>query len=192
MESWGYGGIFFLMALENIFPPLPSEIIIPVAGYAAASNGLNLLLVILVASIGALVGIWPWFLLGKIFGLERVKYFASRYGRIITFSPEEIDKAEKWFGVYGHKAVLFGRLIPTVRTLISIPAGIAKMKLSVFLVYSFIGSLLWTSALAVAGFLLESRHEVIASYLNPVSNAILLVIILSYLYRVITFKQEKN
>jgi membrane protein DedA with SNARE-associated domain len=188
VETGGYAGIFFLMILENIFPPIPSEVIIPVAGYAAASGELNFLLVILVASIGALVGILPWYIIGRAFGAERVKFLSGRFGRFMTFSPQDVDDAKKWFEKHGQKAVLFGRLVPTVRTLISIPAGIANMRLSTFLIFSFLGSTIWTSILAFLGYILESEHKYISIYLNPVSNAVVIGIVIYYLYRVVTYK----
>ena len=189
VETSGYAGIFFLMILENIFPPIPSEVIIPVAGYAAASGELNLILVILVASVGALFGILPWYILGRAFGTERIKYLSERFGRFMTFTPKDVDDATNWFETHGQKAVLFGRLIPTVRTLISIPAGIANMPVVSFLAFSFVGSTVWTSALALLGYFLESEHERISTYLNPVSNAIVIALVLYYLYRMLAYKK---
>lgn len=192
IESYGYAGIFFMMVLENIFPPIPSEVVIPVAGYAAASDGLNLLLVIIVASLGAAAGTLPWYFLGRLFGLERVKKLSASYGRWLTMSPVDVENAENWFVIHGRKAVLYGRLVPTVRSLISIPAGIAKMPLSQFFTYSFIGSLLWTSWLAFLGYFLESQYHLVAAFLNPISNAIVILIVLLYVYRVVMFKKIKN
>ena len=188
IEQGGYVGVFFLMVLENIFPPIPSEIIIPLAGYSAAEGELNIVLVILVASLGAVVGALPWYILGRAFGLERLKKLSVSYGRLLTMSPEDIDSADAWFLRHGQKAVMFGRLIPTVRTLISVPAGLARMPIYTFLVYSFIGSLAWTALLATFGYLLQSQHDKVAEYLNPVSNLIVLIIVATYLYRVVTFK----
>lgn len=190
IDIGGYWGLFGLMVLENIFPPIPSEVIIPLAGYSAASDGMSLPLVILVASLGTVVGTLPWYMAGRLVGTSRLKRWSLRYGRLLTVSPHHIDVAETWFQSHGSKAVLFGRLIPTVRTLISVPAGIARMPLRSFLAYSFAGSFLWTTLLASLGFVLESQHEKVADYLNPVSNFIVLLIVGTYLYRVITFKSK--
>ena len=190
IETGGYLGLFGLMVLENIFPPIPSEVVIPLAGYAAAGGEMSLPLVILVASLGTVVGAMPWYLAGRLFGSARLKRLSRRYGRLLTLSPKDIDAAEAWFGDNGKKAVLFGRLIPTVRTLISVPAGIARMPLGMFLIYSFIGSFIWTALLASLGFMLESQHERVADYLNPVSDFIVILIIGAYLYRVVTFRAK--
>jgi membrane protein DedA with SNARE-associated domain len=135
IETGGYAGIFALMVLENIFPPIPSELVIPLSGYAAAEGDMNIAIVILVASLGAVVGALPWYYLGKAFGIERLKRMSVRYGRWLTLTPADIDAAQAWFDRHGHKTVLLGRLVPTVRTLISLPAGMARMPLLPFLLY---------------------------------------------------------
>lgn len=190
IETGGYAGIFLLMVLENIFPPIPSEVIIPLAGYSAASGEMNIGIVILVASLGAIVGALPWYFLGRFFGADRLKRLSLRFGRLLTLSPSDIDTASNWFNKHGHKAVLFGRLIPAVRTLISVPAGLARMPMGGFLFYSFIGSAIWTTMLALFGYFLQSQHEIVANYLNPVSDLVIITIIGVYLYRVITFKKH--
>lgn len=191
VEASGYTGLFFLMVAENIFPPIPSEVIIPLSGYAAAEGQMHIGLVILVASLGSLAGALPWYFLGRIFGLARLKHLSLRYGRLLTLSPDHIDRAEGWFNRHGPKAVLFGRMIPAVRTLISVPAGLARMHFLTFLAYSFIGSALWTSLLASLGFLLQSQYDKVAVYLNPASDIIFVLIIGVYIYRVATFKSQR-
>jgi len=190
IEASGYGGIFFLMVLENIFPPIPSEIVIPVSGYAAGRGDMNIFLVILVASLSSLAGSLPWYFLGKGFGIERLKKLSNRFGRLLTLTPGDIDGANRWFQKHGAKAVLIGRLIPAVRTLISVPAGFAKMPLLEFLMFSFIGILMWTSLLAGLGYILGTQYDKVYAYVDPVSNVIIAVIILTYIYRVITFKKD--
>lgn len=190
IETGGYAGIFLLMVLENIFPPIPSEVIIPLAGYSAASGEMNIGIVILVASLGAIVGALPWYFLGRFFGADRLKRLSVRFGRLLTLSPSDIDTSSNWFNKHGHKAVLFGRLIPAVRTLISVPAGLARMPMGSFLLFSFIGSAVWTTILALFGYFLQSQHEIVANYLNPVSDLVIILIIGVYLYRVITFKKH--
>ncbi len=191
MIEWGgYLGLFALMVLENIFPPIPSEVILPLAGYSVATDGMSLPLVILVATLGTVVGTLPWYYAGRIFGTRRLKWLSERYGRLLTLSPDDIEAAESWFHSHGKKAVFFGRLIPTVRTLISVPAGIARMPLSSFLVYSFAGSFLWTTLLTYFGFMLGSQHERVADYLNPISDVVIVIIVAIYFYRVVTFKAK--
>lgn len=190
IETGGYLGIFFLMVLENIFPPIPSEVILPLAGFSAALGNLHIVGVIFVATCGAVVGCLPWYVLGRLFGSGRLKRLSARYGRLVTLSPEDINVAQAGFRRHGEIAVLFGRLIPTVRTLISIPAGIARMPLGSFLLYSFVGSAIWTTALVLVGYVLESQYEKVSGYLNLVSDGIVLLIVAIYLYRVVTFRAK--
>jgi len=182
IESSGYLGIFFLMVVENIFPPIPSELIIPLAGFSAAKGQLDIFLVIIVAVLGTVVGALPWYYLGRVFSADRLKNLSKKYGRLLTLSPTDIDESEKWFKAHGKSAVLFGRLIPTVRTLISVPAGIAAMPLPTFLLYTAIGSTLWTTALSLLGFVLQSQYDKIGLYLNPISDFIVFLIIAVYVY----------
>lgn len=190
IEGSGYAGIFFLMVLENIFPPIPSELIIPLVGFAAAQGELNIVLAITAATLGAVVGAIPWYVLGRAFGLERVKRLSEKHGRIMTMSPSDVDLAQKWFDTHDGVAVFFGRLIPTVRTLISVPAGVARMKLPSFFFYTALGSAAWTTILALLGYILQSQYTLVEEYLNPVSNAVVILIIGWYLYRVVTYKKQ--
>lgn len=192
IEAGGYGGIFFLMFLENLFPPIPSELIVPLAGFLAREGQFDIFLVILVSGAGTVLGLFPWYLLGRFFSVERIKKLAKRFGRIMTLSGKDIDYADKWFNKYGFKAVFLGRVVPTIRTLISVPAGVIKMPLLPFLLYSFFGSLIWISALAFFGFLLSDHYEVVEDYLNPVSNLVVLSIVGIYLYRFVTFKGDEE
>ncbi len=190
IESGGYLGIFFLMVLENLFPPIPSELVIPLAGFAAASGSLNIIAVVVVATLGAVVGALPWYYLARLFGIDRVKRLSARYGRALTLTGQDIDDAQAWFARYGTLAVLVGRLVPTVRTLISVPAGIARMPLPSFLLFTGVGSLVWTLALASLGYVLRSEYALVEDYLNPVSNGIVACIVLYYIYRVLTFRSR--
>ena len=192
IEGSGYAGIFFLMVLENIFPPIPSELIIPLVGFAAAEGDLNIVLAILAATLGAVVGAIPWYVLGRAFGLERVKKLSEKHGRLTTMSPSDVDLAQKWFDKHDGAAVFVGRLIPTVRTLISVPAGVARMKLPPFFIYTALGSAVWTTLLALLGYVLQSQYTLVEEYLNPVSNAVVIIIVGWYLYRVVTFKAVKT
>lgn len=152
----GYVGIFLVMLAESIFPPIPSELIIPFAGFAAANGDLNLAGVLVTATLGAVVGMLPWYYAGRIFGLERVRALADRFGRVMAMNSDEIDVAVKWFKRYGPIIVLFGRLVPLIRTLISIPAGLSRMPLPLFLVASTLGALIWNTFLTLAGYFLHS------------------------------------
>jgi membrane protein DedA with SNARE-associated domain len=185
VSAFGYLGVFMLMLLENIFPPIPSELIMPLAGFVAARGELNFAGVIVAGTAGSVVGALPWYYAGATLGQARMKKLAARWGHWLTLSPEDVDKANGWFDRHGKGAVFFGRLIPAVRTLISVPAGIAGMPMSKFLIYSTLGSLIWTALLALSGFLLESQYEKVAEYVDPVSKAVVASIVLIYLYRLV-------
>ena len=190
VQQTGYLGIALLMLAENVFPPIPSELIMPMAGFTAARGELNMVGVVVAGTAGSLAGALLWYYIGRWIGLERLKRWAAKHGRWLTISPEALDEAAAWFNRHCGKAVLVGRLIPAVRTLISVPAGVAGMALMRFLTYSALGTALWTALLAAAGYLLEDQYQKVGDYLNPVSNVILGLIVLWYLYRVITFRRR--
>ncbi|MBP0614992.1 DedA family protein [Jiella mangrovi] len=187
METLGVFGIGLLMFLENVFPPIPSELIMPLAGYQSAKGEMSLLAVIASGTIGSLLGVIPWYYAGHYMGERRMKRLAARHGRWLTLSPQDVDNANQWFREKGARAVLFGRLVPTVRTLISVPAGIAHMPMPTFVVYSAIGGAVWTAFLALLGFLLGQQYALVEGYVGPVSNVIIVAIVVFYIYRVITF-----
>lgn len=190
VERTGYFGVAMLMFAENVFPPIPSELIMPLAGFSAARGELSLVAVIFAGTAGSLAGVFLWYYVGRALGAERLKRWASRHGRWLTLSPDEVDQANTWFRMHGGLAVLFGRLVPAVRTLISVPAGIAQMSLGAFLLCSSIGTVVWTSFLAGMGFLLESQYERVSGYVNPISNVVVGLLVAWYLFRVVTFKSR--
>lgn len=190
LSSSGYLGVFLLMALENIFPPIPSEMIMPFAGFIVARGDLGLVGVLLAGTAGSIIGTLPWFYAGKAFGHERLRRLSARWGQWLTVTPDEIDKSLATFDKHGAKAVLFGRLLPAIRTLISIPAGIARMRVLPFLAWSTIGSLAWCGLLTGAGFVLEANYNAVAKYVDPVSKGILGILVATYLYRLVTFRAE--
>ena len=192
VEQAGYLGIFLLMLLENVFPPLPSELIMPLAGFTAARGSLGLAGVVLAGTLGSLAGASLWYLVGRWVGCDRLKRWAARHGRWLTLPPGEIDDAVAWFRRHGTAAVLFGRLVPTVRTLISVPAGIVAMPVGRFLLYSGLGTAAWTAFLATAGYLLEDRYARVQAWVDPASNAILVLLVAWYLYRVLTFERQPS
>ena len=158
VEDGGYLGVAALMFAENLFPPIPSEFIMPLAGFAAARGDQHLALTIAAGAAGSLAGALFWYAVGRWLGAERLKRWAERHGRWLTLTPDDIDRSCAWFNRHCGKAVFLGRLIPAVRTLISVPAGIAGMGLGRFLLYSALGTLIWTGFLAVLGFLLAEQE----------------------------------
>ncbi|MEF2553788.1 DedA family protein [Aurantimonas sp. A2-1-M11] len=190
METLGPFGIALLMFLENIFPPIPSELIMPLAGYQSATGQMSLFTVILAGTVGSLLGVIPWYYAGRFVGEPRLIRFTERHGRWLTMGPEDVEAADRWFRKYGIAAVFFGRLVPAVRTLISVPAGIARMSFLTFLIFSAAGSAIWTSFLAYAGYALGQNYEAVESYVGPVSNVVLIAIVAFYIYRVATFDRN--
>jgi membrane protein DedA with SNARE-associated domain len=192
LDRAGYPGIALLMFLENVFPPIPSELIMPLVGFAAARGEFSLPLAILSGTLGSLAGAFLWYWIGFRFGRARIERLAARHGRWLTLTPPDIERASAWFERHGATAVLIGRLMPTIRTLISIPAGLHRMPAGLFLVYSSIGTLGWTGLLTAAGYVLETQYQDVAAFLNPVSTAIVVALLLWYVWRVATFKPQSQ
>jgi membrane protein DedA with SNARE-associated domain len=185
VRSGGYPGIVFLMFTENVFPPIPSEAIMPLAGFLAAQGKLSLIGAVLAGTLGSVLGALPLYYLGRAVGEERVERLAARYGRWLTVSPGEVRKAKAWFDRHGPKAVFFCRLVPVVRSLISIPAGINHMPLGTFLLYTGLGTGLWSLLLAGGGYLLRDNFDRIGAYLDPITWIVLAAVLLAYIVRVI-------
>ncbi len=190
IEQGGYIGIVLLMFAENLFPPIPSEVIMPLAGFLAARGELNLVGVVLAGTLGSFLGALPWYFAGALLGEQRMRRLAQRFGRWLTLAPDDVSEACLWFQAHGRKAVFFGRLVPAIRTLISVPAGIARMRLGAFVFYTVLGSLVWTFLLALLGYLLHAEYHRVADYLDPGSKIVLAVIGVVYLYRLSTFKDR--
>ncbi|MGP9689829.1 DedA family protein [Psychrobacter sp. AOP22-C1-C5] len=182
MADFGYIGVIFAMFAENVFPPIPSELIMPAAGFAAARGDLNIWLVILAGTLGSVLGALPLYYLGTLFNKERLVIFTEKYGKYVFIKSEDVLSSNAWFDKHGKKAVFFGRMVPGIRSLISIPAGMNKMPLVSFLVLTALGSGIWTTMLTLSGFYLGKNYEVIETMLAPYSKVFLLlagVIILS-------------
>jgi membrane protein DedA with SNARE-associated domain len=188
IETTGVFGIALLMFLENVFPPIPSELIMPLAGYFAAKGEANIVLVILAGTIGSLAGATFWYGLGRLVDHQFIKRTADRHGRFLTMTRRDVERADDWFDAHGHYAVLLGRLVPTVRTLISIPAGLSESPLWPFLFYSGIGTAAWTALLALFGYTVGERYSDLEGWIDPVSYGVLALIVAIYLWRVITFR----
>jgi membrane protein DedA with SNARE-associated domain len=188
ISATSYWGVIFLMFVENVFPPIPSEVIMPLAGFMATQGQLSLLGVILAGTLGSVLGAVPLYYLGRMIGEERLMSFADRHGRWLTVSRGDLDNAKQWFDRHGGMAVLFCRLVPGVRSLISVPAGIEGMPLAPFLLFTTMGAALWTSILALAGYGLGANFRQVEAYLDPASYVVLAVIVGLYVWRVVTHK----
>lgn len=152
VTATGYLGIVVLMFVENVFPPIPSELIMPLAGYMATQGTLAFIGVVIAGTLGSVLGALPLYYLGRKVGEERVKTFADTYGRWLTVSRKDIEQAKGWFDRHGGMAVLICRLVPGVRSLISIPAGVDRMSIMSFLIYTVIGTSLRTASCILALF----------------------------------------
>ncbi len=190
IESWGAAGVALLMFLENVFPPIPSELVLPLAGYKAAEGHFSLPLALVAGTLGSLAGVSLWYLAARAVGTRGLKRFARRHGRLLTLAPGDIDKVNDWFAQHGGKAVLLGRLVPGIRTLISIPAGVCGMTPWRFLLLSGIGTAAWSTVLIFAGHTLGEEFDRVGEWISPVGNIILGGAFLYYLYRVMTFRRH--
>jgi membrane protein DedA with SNARE-associated domain len=184
MGQLGYFGIGLLMFLENLFPPIPSELIMPLAGFTVAKGGQanlnNFQYAVIAGVIGTVIGALPWYYAGKLLGETRIRDLADRYGKWVTISGEDIDKANRWFTKHGAMAVLLCRLVPGVRTLISLPAGINGMPMGLFLTYSTIGTTLWCFLLTWIGLKLGDNYQLVDKYLGPMSKVVVLGILVAF------------
>jgi len=188
IEQFGYAGIVVLMLAENLFPPLPSELIMPFAGYLAARGDLDPALVIAAGAFGSLLGAYPWYYAGRKVGVDRLKKLAERHGRWVAITPAEIDRAQVLFEKHGALVLVLGRLVPTLRTVVALPAGMARLPAIPFALWTLLGSVLWTGVLTAAGYVLESHYERLSDWLNPVSTAIFILIAILYVIRVVRHK----
>jgi membrane protein DedA with SNARE-associated domain len=190
IEQGGYLGIAFLMFLETVFPPVPSEVIMSLAGFQASRGALTLPGVIASGVAGAMLGNTFWYLLARAYGYDRFKAFTERNGRLLTIHPEEVDRAAHWFQRYGSMAVGIGRIIPTARSLISVPAGILRMRLARFFVYSLIGTTIWTALLAAAGYALGNAFADAEKWLDPISLGVIVLLVAVYGWRFVTYDRR--
>jgi membrane protein DedA with SNARE-associated domain len=173
MDRLGYVGIAALTALENLVPPIPSEVILPLAGFEAGRGNFELPLVILAATVGSLVGALILYAVGSTFGERRLRRFIERYGRYALINMNDLDVSLGWFGRHGNKAVLIGRLLPGIRSLVSIPAGISNMSMPRFLLLTAIGSGTWNTLLVGAGWILGEQWDRVEDYSGPIEYAVL-------------------
>jgi len=188
IDQTGYLGVGFLMFLETIFPPIPSEVIMPVAGVAAGQGRMTYALVVASGTGGAMLGNIFWYLAARALGIIRLKPIVDRWGRWLTVTWPELERAERWFRVNGVFFVFLGRMLPTIRSLVSIPAGLLKMRFRSFVLASTIGTAGWTALLAGAGYKLGENYRDINEWLGPASNAILVVLAAGYIWRLWTHR----
>lgn len=175
MDMLGSPGLALIIAFENLFPPIPSEVILPLAGLAASQGKMNLISAILWATIGSVTGALILYSVGALFGRERTRAIAAK---VPLIKMSDIDKTEAWFARHGVKTVFFGRMIPIFRSLISIPAGIERMPITTFLLFTALGSLLWNTIFILAGYILGDNWQIIITYADIFKKAVIVGTIL--------------
>ena len=188
IQQSGYIGVALLMLAETVFPPIPSEVIMSIAGMHAGQGTMSLPLVILFGTAGAMLGNYIWYIAARMIGIDRLKPLITRFGRWLTVDWHEVERVQGVFERYGGPIVGTGRVIPTIRSLISIPAGLLKMNQTSFLIWSTIGTAGWTAALATGGWFLGRNFQNVEKILGPVSVGVIVVIVVVYLWRLLTWK----
>ncbi|WP_371155665.1 DedA family protein [Jannaschia sp. 2305UL9-9] len=181
----GYLAFGWLMFLETVFPPIPSEVVVPLAGFLAAEGTFRLPLVIIVGTLGATLGAIFWYWVGMRIGERRLRKLAGKYGRWFTISPKDIDKTGEWFRRRGLWAVFLARMLPGPRSMISVPAGVARMAFLPFLIATTAGTAIWTAFLAILGYTLQSQYDRVADYLDPILWVLLALAVGYYVLRLI-------
>ena len=178
MNSWGYGGVVFLIALENLFPPIPSEVILPFGGFMTTCSDLRLWGVVLTATVGSLIGAVLLYSIGRMLGADRVlRLLDGKVGRVLHFHRADVERSMEWFEKRGSGAVFFCRCVPIVRSLISIPAGMAKMPCVPFLLLTAAGSFVWNTILVYLGALAGNSWEKIAACFGTYSDIAAMVLL---------------
>lgn len=192
IQSWGYAGIAILMFLENVFPPIPSEVIMSLSGVLVAQGRFSFWPLIMVAVFGTTLGNYFWYWVGRGIGYERLRPLVESHGRWLTMDWDEVEKLHNFFLRWGSGIVFVCRFLPIARTMISLPAGMVGMPQIKFLIWTAAGSTIWITALAGAGNWFATRFSEAEKYIGPVAIGSIGILILIYIYRVITWKPKAD
>ena len=192
VAAGGWPGVLALMFLENLFPPIPSELIMPLAGFAAARGQMSFVLALLAGIAGTLLGNAFWYELSRAIGSARIRPLFDRYGRWFAVDADDFDKAEATLRTYGPFALFFGRLLPGIRTVISVPAGLARIPRPVFYLWTGLGSTIWIGFLASAGYLLEEHYDKVEGWLSPLSYVVVAGVIAAYLWHILRTRGRRR
>ena len=191
MEQFGYLGVFLLIAIENIFPPIPSEVILLFGGFMTTYTNLSIPLMVIAATLGSLLGAIVLYYIGKILNKDRLKKIVrGKIGKVLFLKEKDIDKADAWFDNKGNRSVFFCRFVPIVRSLISIPAGMSEMPMVKFIVYTFCGSLIWNTVLICLGHTLSDNWSIMLDILDKYK--IITIIIMSCIFAYVLYKFYKK
>lgn len=192
MNVYGYIGIFLLIMIENLFPPIPSEVILTFGGFMTQSSNLTIIGVIIASTIGSLIGAVILYYIGKILNKERlIKIVESKYGKLLRIKAKDIESANKWFDGKGNKTVFFCRFVPVIRSLISIPAGMSEMPMMKFLIYTFFGSVIWNSVLVSVGAFAGDKKDIIIDIIDKAGNFVLVGIIIAVMVVAVIFYKNR-
>ena len=193
IEQFGYFGVFFLILIENVFPPIPSEVILLFSGFFSTYTNLSVLYMIVASTFGSFLGAIILYYIGKIFNKERLKKIVNgRLGKILFLKEKDIDKADEWFDNKGNKSVFFCRFVPIVRSLISIPAGMSEMPMGKFIIYTICGSMIWNTVLICLGFRLGSNWEYVLTILDKYQIVVIVILVIIFGYVIIKFYRKKR
>lgn len=193
IEQFGYLGVFFLILIENVFPPIPSEVILLFSGFFSTYTNLSVFYMILASTIGSLFGAIILYYIGKIFNKNRLKKIVrSKIGKILFLKEKDIDKADEWFDKKGDKCVFFCRFVPIVRSLISVPAGMSEMPMLKFIVYTICGSMIWNTVLICVGYKLGDNWKCFLSILDKYKLLVIIIFIIVFIYVIIKFYRKRR
>lgn len=193
IEQFGYFGVFFLILIENVFPPIPSEVILLISGFFSSYTSLSVFYMILASTLGSFLGAIILYYIGKIFNKERLnKIVNGRLGKILFLKENDIDKADEWFDNKGNKSVFFCRFVPIVRSLISIPAGMSEMPMGKFIIYTICGSMIWNTVLICLGYRLGSNWEYVLTILDKYQMVVIVILVIIFGYVIIKFYRKKR
>ncbi|MFD2618540.1 DedA family protein [Terrilactibacillus laevilacticus] len=192
IETYGYIGVFLLIAFENVFPPIPSEVILTFSGFMTHQSNLSFVGVVIAATAGSVIGAAILYGIGRLIHIDRLESFLDRYGHIIRVKKESIHKANCWFKKYGYWTVLVCRMIPLIRSLISIPAGITKMNFNLFLLFTTIGTLIWNILLISLGSAVGDNWEDIVNFFDLYSNLTYGIILLGMIIFIFLYFYKKK
>lgn len=192
LEKYSYFGVFFLIFIENIFPPIPSEVILLLSGFMTSYTSLNVMLMIIFSSFGSLFGAILLYYIGKILNKDRLKKIVrGKIGKVLFLKEKDIDKADAWFDNKGNKSVFFCRFVPIVRSLISIPAGMSEMPMVKFIVYTFCGSLIWNTVLIRLGHTLSDNWSIMLDILDKYKIIAIVIMLCIFIYVLYRFYKNK-
>ncbi|MBF6601480.1 MAG: DedA family protein [Sphingorhabdus sp.] len=192
IEQGGYLAIALLMAVENIFPPIPSELIMGLSGVSVGEGRFSAPLLVLVGSLGSLAGNYFWFMIGRRWDEEDVRNFVRKHGRWLTLDVKSVNRIDEIFDNHGEWVVFFARCVPNIRTLISVPAGLFGMSHKRFILATLAGASVWNSALVFAGYQLQQNVDEIEKYVGPVSLGVIVIAIVIYIWRVIFWRPKEE